>query len=1341
MSHTDEQRGIIASEARELLVSAAAGSGKTHTMTHRIVERVASGRLSLDRCLVLTFTEKAAENMRARLAQVLHAKLERERGEGRRYLLEQALLLQRADISTIHAFCARVLEVHGPRLASLDLPYWPDYRARVLEEQRRADLLSRAVDEVLDAAYAEADAAFFALDAERRKDFPAPLIWRLCDRFGDGKGDAALRGLLADFYVFLRSMPHYERWLDEALRNYRACFEDFAGSEVCAFALRRLGLLHARATEALAGVEHHLRGAEPPQFKKERGKNDGETRAYNEAMRGRCLEFIAGLRALGELIAQPASAAQWDAIVACGRGLELPKLTRTRSRDEARRAIVEVLYRCVGELLFCLDGRCDTESYKEHFLFHPLTLFAKDSAALSRELEREMPLLEGLAGLMRALDLRYGKLKQTQGAMDFEDMEHFALALIGLPEVEAYYRGRIDEVYIDEYQDTSSIQEAILSAVAMNRMFMVGDLKQSIYRFRHARPELFGAREGRLRAAGAGGLETLSLNFRSSPAVLRTINGLFEALMRPELAGLDYARGHRLGIPEQPFAEDGAEAALNFLIYADSRAEGSGARRELLAPPAAEGLVVAEEIRRLLESGAVEPQEIAVLSRRHRRLAEVARVLALLGIEYAYPKDQRRCESRALRSLIALLHLLDNPLQDNYLVGVMLHFSPWPRFSVPELLRIRAEFPGGGAGAGGRAAPFYEALHRYGAGGADDGLRARVQRFLDGLDRLRRRCLGLDTDALLRCIYEEQGLLGLVEKEADGPRKVKELRAFAAWAETLERRGRDSLTELVRALNAAEDSVVLPGDNFSSEASGVQLMTFHGSKGLEFDQVFLLGGEDRYETAKFGSSRAQTLAYTQDLGLACRILTEEGEELERSPLMALMQTREDEANFAEYLRLLYVALTRAKRRICLSVRGSALGALGAILAAEDGDSYAPATSRCLEEAARLRRAAGKNMATLLLLALYRNKKLPAERLCAGLEALCAPAEPGESAAAEDFVQGDTAFLFRDAAAALRSGEASGETPPAFAAGGGMPGTEPEAGSELEALWREERRKETPFWAAAYAYPAATRSGLKFSVSEIKRRASLEAELTAAAPPADEAPGAVSGDAATGGHEVSWLRASDALRDLSRSIRPLEDRLDAARGAGDAARRGSLLHLGLRYLRPGDYRGLRPDEAEGKLAAALRAQSERGLFTPDEAEALFAERAALLRYFGSELAGAVARCDAREEGSLIYREIPFTLAMRAGELPDGEAGAEQGAKVLVQGIVDLWYRLEGETVLLDFKSDRIRGSEAEIGAALRARYLTQLRIYARAIERELGTAVDRSLIWLLDAGRAFAIALD
>ncbi len=466
---TEEQQKIVSDRGGELLVSAAAGSGKTRVLVERLLDRVTGERLDIDRFLVITYTKAAAAELRSRIAQELTVRMAAEPGS--RHLRRQAALVYKAQISTIHAFCAALLRESG-HLLDLD----PDFR--LCDEGEAQVLMSRTLEEVLDKRYEGLD--------------PEGPFAQLADTLGAGRDDSRLAAIVLDIYGRVQSHPDPERWMEEQKQVWQLEGVSDAGQtpwgQILLAEARRQGLW---CRERLA-------------FALELAGEDELLQA----------NYAPGLSAVLDGLNRFLAARSWDEASAL-LPISFPPAGRKRKRAAEVSPMEAERGAAAGERLKAVRARCRKQLDKL------AALLEGDSAPCWRSWPCPVLLVQALMDLVIDFQRAYAAEKRRRGLLDFSDLEHLAVRLL-LDGAGAAHRpghswaARFDEVLVDEYQDTNQVQNAIFSAISDGgrRLFQVGDVKQSIYRFRLADPTIFldkyrrfpdgdEAAEGEPRQAGA----------------------------------------------------------------------------------------------------------------------------------------------------------------------------------------------------------------------------------------------------------------------------------------------------------------------------------------------------------------------------------------------------------------------------------------------------------------------------------------------------------------------------------------------------------------------------------------------------------------------------------------------------------------------------------------------------------------------------------------------------------------------------------------------------------------------------------------------------------------------
>ena len=853
---TREQAAVVRSRGGQLLVSAAAGSGKTFVLVRRLLDRVLREGHNLDEFLVITFTRAAATELRGKILAALREELSRNPGNA--HLRRQATLVYRAQISTIHAFCARLLRESG---GVLDLD--PDFR---LAEESETDLLrAQTLDRVLEEAYSDLEGSEFAA---------------LVDTLSAGRDDSRLREIVLDIHSRVQSHPDPERWLEEQAAAFRLeGITDAArtrwGALLLEDACERVRYWRGRMEEALELVllDENLSAAY--------GENVRETLAGMDA-------FLAG------------AAEGWDA--AAARAIPFTRLKPARKADPALKQRVTGIRDGCKKQMAKVAERFDSASAE----------LLGDLAAVSGPV-RELFRLVGRFGAA------YQAAKARRRMLDFNDLEHLTVRALtgpgGAPtELALRWRRQFTEVLVDEYQDTNAVQNAIFDVLTDGgkTLFQVGDVKQSIYRFRLADPGIFldkYARFPRGEEAAEGEPRTLVLsrNFRSRPSVLEAVNFVFEHIMTPEFGEIAYTDDQRLyaggTFPDHP--EDRTELDVIDLARLETGEDEASVPRD-----EAEANFVARRVRELLDEGfpvtegdtlrPARPEDIAIL---HRSPGKALRYLTLAldreQVPWQLAGDEDFFSSTEVRVALSFLQIVDNPREDVPLIAVLR--SPVCGFTGDQLALLRANC---------REGDFYTCL-RHGAERGDGESAA----FLARLEELRLLAPDLTAPQLLWRIYDRTGLLGIFGAMPGGQRRQENLLAFYDYACACQRAGRGSLFAFVRDLRQSlERGGRLPGVP-GRQGSGVHILSIHKSKGLEYPVVVLAGLARQVNRA---DERAPML-FHQTLGVGPRGLDPELRVEFPTLARQAVQLQLEREMKAEELRLLYVAMTRAKDKLILTM--------------------------------------------------------------------------------------------------------------------------------------------------------------------------------------------------------------------------------------------------------------------------------------------------------------------------------------------------------------------------------------------------------------------------------------
>ena len=829
---TAEQRRAIETPG-SLIVSAAAGSGKTAVLTERIARHILEGA-SPDDLLVVTFTRAAAAEMKKRIGDRLSALAAQQQGDEAARLYAAAEGIGRANISTIDGFCSHVLRRHFD-IAGLD----PAFRAG--EEAENLALRQEALDELMERYYAQ-------------KGFSD-----LVDAFGE---EAEFSAQFLRLYDFIMAQPEPMEWLRGAIDKYDITEEE-------------LGRCPA-AEEYLKGLKVRL---------------------------GACMDI---LRSRRDEIAEdyPKTAAILDDDLTQLGGALLQKSLRGYANQLSACAFATFSMRG-AEKSYSEYVKKPRDDMKKEVQKH-IALSGKPIGRQAKLLAGIKPLLDMLYSFTGDFIALYSEKKEQAGIIDYADMEHIALGLLRLPAVAKEYRDRFSFVFIDEYQDCSPLQNALFSALARpDNLFIVGDVKQSIYGFRMAEPTMFTERIDEFSRRDAA--LHLSANFRSSNEVIEGVNSIFTPIMTRETGGVDYDETARLVHGRRDASPGGAElhvisrsAPLDTGDAADENTE------EQLLAAEAEALFAAGRIRELLCESFTDRKgntrnykysDIVILHSSPKNVAEAwVRTLSREGIPVYAELTGGYFDAIEVQIFLNLLAIIDNPLQDIPLISVLR--SPIGGFSTEELITLRADC---------REGLFYEAL-KAGAD-RDTPLGHKAGGFLGRLKRWRAQGELYDITELIAMLLEDTGFENYVSALPGGQSRHANLEALIKNAGIYSNSGH-GIRGFLRFMEKARSGDSLGAAQIAS-ANVVRLISIHKSKGLEFPAVILGGLSVNFNK----KSRSSVLVLDSSLGIGLKAARGSSRELNlyHSAIAERIWRRE----ISERMRLLYVAMTRASEKLIM----------------------------------------------------------------------------------------------------------------------------------------------------------------------------------------------------------------------------------------------------------------------------------------------------------------------------------------------------------------------------------------------------------------------------------------
>ena len=838
---TEQQNMAVHDRGGRLLVSAAAGSGKTRVLVERLMDYLTDPQhpANLDEFLIITYTKAAAAELRGKIAEKLADRISRE--PENRHLQQQLQRLFLTQISTVHSFCASLLKEYAYRI---DLS--PDFR--VAEETECAELRTAALKDLMDRAYAG--------EADHFRDF--------VDSQGVGRDDNAITDIVQKVYDSSRCHLDPQRWLDSCLTHVELeGVTDAAQSIWGEYLMQQLFSWLDLQISALRRCQVRM-----------------EQAACMEDPAMKIAQLITQLEFLR-------SSKTWDEVYT-RKDIAFGTLSFSKKVEDP----------VLVEQVKAIRNACREElkQYKKWF--------ANDSRQVLEDLRASTGAAQGIISLVRQFREDFARLKRGRRILDYGDLEHCALDLLlgksrtGLTAAAREIGQRYREIMVDEYQDSNAVQDAIFTALTQQKQncFMVGDVKQSIYGFRLADPRIFlekytsyvPAEDAR---PGEGRKIMLSHNFRSGGEVISGINDVFFACMSPQVGGLTYGEAEALreGAPHAPLGDAATE--LHVLEVADGDSYDK------------EAAFAARRIRAMLDSGAavrsgdtlrpVTPEDIVILLRSPSSMAQPFRdALEAEGIRCALDGGANLMDTPEVSTLIALLQTVANPRQDIPLLAALA--SPVFGFTADDLAEFRSAYKKGS---------IYDALCH------SESEKAR--QFLDTLDVLRKKARLEPLTQLLQSCFALTRMDSIYGAMPGGKAKKENLQIFFQIAVDYENGSLRTLSQFLEHLQALGSSQLAAS---GSSAGCVTIMSIHKSKGLEFPVVFLCGLSHRFNLSDM---REQVLC-DKDLGLGLAVADNVNRirysAVSKQAIAAAMKSE----CISEELRVLYVAMTRAKDRLIMT---------------------------------------------------------------------------------------------------------------------------------------------------------------------------------------------------------------------------------------------------------------------------------------------------------------------------------------------------------------------------------------------------------------------------------------
>lgn len=1246
--YTPEQREVIDTHGCNILVSAAAGSGKTAVLVERIVKMIGdeSKPVDIDRLLVVTFTNAAAAEMRERIGSAIAARLEAE--PENEHLQKQAALVHNAQITTIDSFCMFVI-----RNNFNDIGLDPGFR--VADEGELKLLRKDVMAELLEQKFEEKD----------------PVFLRCVEYFSTGNHDRAVEEHILKLYQFAESYPWPEEWLAERKKDYETgSLEEMGKTSWVSFCMEQV----RRMTEdCLRKTEECISICEQP---------DGP------------YMYAQVLEREKERIRKLLSVSCYGEGYAIFQGMTFDRLPSKKddSVSQMKRESVQSIRKEIKDIW---KNVC-------------VKYFPSPPETVLRYMEGSSEAVTSLIELTLAYKEALDKKKRENNIIDFGDMEHLALSILVQRTDSGYeptktaldYRAFFTEILIDEYQDSNLVQELLLKSVSgeeegsFNR-FMVGDVKQSIYKFRLARPEIFmekydtyEARSDRKRRID------LHKNFRSRREILDSVNYIFAQIMGRSLGGVEYDEkaalhpGAVYPAYENKRGEGGSPNCTELLLIKkeeepdnvkDEGTKGktasdkkTGERKRSVRQR--EAYAVAKRIKELVgsflvtdkESGALRParfKDIVILLRTNAGWDEDFKsVLKEEGIPSHVSSKTGYFAAKEIQTLLQLLRILDNPQQDIPLFGVLKSY--FGNFDEEEIAQICAAFAG-------KKKKLYFCLKEYEEGA--DALGEKISRFLIFLEEYRDKTVYMPIHELMRDIVMETGYLHYVSVLPGGEQRRANVEALLERAAAFEQTSYYGLFHFIRYMEQLEKYDVDYGEaNILDESADiVRIMSIHKSKGLEFPICFVSGLAKKFNMMDTSGKMIADM----DMGIGVDYVDMEHRLQSRTLRKNAIAEKMRLDNLGEELRVLYVALTRAREKLIMTgvvdKPESRLNALVPMrMSAEPQLFYSDLSG------------AGSFLDFIL----------PSLARHPSFAPLWEGFGYGEEAPAVDLYAKDAQMEVK------------------------LIGDEELAESEIKEQLRTEgaRRRLNLFekqlpvderlmtymseiFSYTYKHENLKELYTKTTVSELKKAGQEEKT------------------------DFSFKLYEEE------TVVPYIPKFMQKEEALGGAARGSAFHKVMELLDFGDGYSGEAEMERKNISAAVQIKKlvHEGLLGKEYAQIISAS--AIEEFLHTELAARMAAAGKRGE---LHREQPFVLGIPANELKEEFPREEL---VLIQGIIDVYFEEGGELVVADYKTDRVDTPEE-----LAEKYEKQLHYYARALEQLTGKAVKEKIIYSFGLGKEIMI---
>ena len=1195
------------------------GSGKTAVLVERIINKVINEDVDIDKILVVTFTNAAASEMRERVLDAIYKKLEENPDDVK--LQRQITLLNKASICTIHSFC---LDVIRNNFYEIDT----SANFRIGDTAEIEMLKNDVLEELFEEKYLQEDKGFI----------------KLIETYTDYRGDEKLQELVLNIYKYIQSNPFPEKWINEKVEDFNIDVnEDFSKT--------------IWGKVILENVKSEI---EAMLLKLENIKR--ETLKYSE------LDKFSGV--LQEDINNL-------------KGIKLDNW------DIAYESINSVSWtKWPVDKKVTLDLKNEAKEIRDQIKkdFNTLNI-GYTSKEANEDIASMYGILDELRKLIIEFSTKYAEAKRERNIIDFNDIEHFALQiLVGkksdsedkavdeIPsEVAKKYIDKFEEILIDEYQDSNLVQEKILTSISRgNNIFMVGDVKQSIYKFRQARPELFLEKYSTYALKSVQNVESKGIkiqlfkNFRSRRNVLEVTNQIFENIMSEKLGNVEYNNEEYLNYgadypkPEEKINIAGI-AELNIIDLKEKEDEGEEQEEtERIENSVLEARFVAKKIQDLLNSDyqvyekkvgyrKIRAKDICVLLRATSVLAPIyEKEISELNIPVFSDSSNTYLESMEVETIMSLLKVIDNPMQDIPLVTVLR--SNIFGFTDNDLIEIRLCD---------KKCSFYESMLKARIS-VNSNLRHKIDETIDKIEKWKKEEKYTPLNEFIWKLYLETGFLNYVSLLPNGNLRQANLKMLFEKAKQYEKASFKGLFNFINFIDKVKTN---SGDLSSAKIIGenddvVRIMSIHKSKGLEFPVVFLSSTGRKFNLRDLNTP----ILLHQDMGFGPQYIDSE-KKIEYSTLAKeAIRIAAKKETISEEMRVLYVALTRAKEKLIIT-------------------GISKDAEKALNEKEKMLSMVRRNDAYQLDLENMQGAKIPSLKIHENIVGkytsyldwlelvyqynkekeidsilslnIYDKRDLVEKLQKEDLENFDTEKIIKQKAEKVKASELMKEI-------------------EKKLEWK-------------YIYMESSKIPTKTSVTKLK-----ELEM-------DNDIDELIDLARNKGKEHMGLTAKPKFMEEVQKL--------------TAAQKGTLIHLCIQKLDE------KIEYSRDDIKEFIEDLCKRNIISEIEAQSINID--ILYKYTKSELWQELK--NAKE----IHKEAPFYINVPASKIYDE---AEKSEMILVQGIIDLYYiSKEGKLILVDFKTDYVPNGDV---SKLEEKYAVQLELYKNALEGVTGKKVDKAMIWAL-----------